>query len=101
MPRSRKAILDYRVVRGDRVVALTEDSQVITLDTFSGLELVSYSIADMQHKNIFTFMGDQVNIETHAFVLEDGQDGRLWLSNMKNSKEKVSRKSHIRFLTDF
>ena len=82
-------------------MVLTEDSTLVTVDSFTGNELMTYSVSEMQHKNIFTFMGDQINIETYPYVLEDGDDGRLWLSNMKSTREKVSRKTQIRFLTDF
>lgn len=97
MPRQRKPILDYRVIRGDRLVMLTDDGTLVTMDTFTGLELVTHS---GPHSNIFTFNGDQVNIEAHSYALEE-EDGRLWLANMRGGKEKVSRKAHVKFLSQF
>jgi hypothetical protein len=91
--RQRKAVLDYRILRTDRIIMLTEGHQVILLDTYTGIELLTHSIEDMVHKNIFTFTQDQLNIDCYPYLLEDGEDGRLWLTNMKTTKEKIQRKT--------
>jgi|LauGreDrversion4_2_1035121.scaffolds.fasta_scaffold385095_2 hypothetical protein len=55
----------------------------------------------MQHKNIFAFTGDQFNLDHYPLIMEDTDDGKLWLVNMKTSKEKFQRRSQIRYLNDF
>ncbi len=63
------------------------------LDSYNGAEVHTYSIADMMHKNIFTYFGDQFNLDTHPFILEDTDDGCLWLVNMKLNKDKQQRRA--------
>lgn len=58
LTRNKKPILDFRILRSDRVMVLTEEDLIIMLDSYNGAELFVYSIKDMQHKNIFTFLGD-------------------------------------------
>jgi hypothetical protein len=99
--RTRKPILDYRIIRSDRVMILTEDDLLTLLDSFNGAELCTYSVADMTHKNIFTYLGDQFNLDTHSLIMEDTEDGCLWLVNMKISKDKVQKRVQIRCLNDF
>ena len=86
--RTRKPILDYRIVRSDRVMILTEDDLITLLDSYNGAEL-------------FTYFGDQFNLDTHSLIMEDTEDGCLWLVNMKISKDKVQRRVQIRCLNDF
>lgn len=76
---------------------LTDDGTLVTMDTFTGLELVTHTGG---YSNIFTFNGDQVNIEAHSYALQE-EEGRMWLANMRGSKEKVSRKAHVKFLSEF
>ncbi|TNV85580.1 hypothetical protein FGO68_gene12631 [Halteria grandinella] len=99
--RQRKSILDYRIVRSDRIIMLTEGSTVIILDTYTCVELLSYQVDDMVHKNLFTFTQCQVNIDNYPYIMEDAEDGRLWMTNMKTTKEKFSRKTQIQCLVNF
>jgi len=101
LARNRKSILDYRIIRSDRVIFLTEDDNLIMIDSYNGSEIHSYSLSDMMHKNIFTYFGDQFNLDTHPLFMEDTEDGCLWIINMKMTKEKIQRSSQIRFLNDF
>lgn len=82
-------------------MALTDDDMLYLVDTYQGAELSTYSLIDMQHKNIFTFNGDQFNLDNYPLIMEDTDDGRLWFVNMKTSKEKFQRRSQIRYLNDF
>ena len=91
--RNKRTILDYRIIRADRVMALTDDDMLYLVDTYQGAELSTYSLIDMQHKNIFTFNGDQFNLDNYPLIMEDTDDGRLWFVNMKTSKEKFQRRS--------
>lgn len=85
LARNKRAILDYRILRSDRLIVLLDDDTLLMLDTYAGSELMTYSLAEMQHKNICCFSGDQINIDTYPYTVEDAPDGRLWLVNMKNN----------------
>ncbi len=82
-------------------MALTDDDMICLVDTYQGAELSTYSLIDMQHKNIFTFNGDQFNLDNYPLIMEDTDDGKLWFVNMKTSKDKFQRRSQIKYLNDF